>query len=117
MYNYLKLISFLIGGITIHQAFGFNWTDGYKYEALADKKLAQLRFHLGELKVIIIDEVSLLNCDMLYRIHMRLCEIFQTKAPFGGRIVLLVGDIMQVNHICLCLFNSIDSLPDFILHS
>ena len=87
-----------IGGITIHQAFGFNWTDGYKYEPLADKKLAELRFHLSELKLIIIDEVSLLNCDMLYRIHMRLCEIFQNKAPFGKKCVILVGDIMQVKY-------------------
>ena len=59
--------------------------------------MAELRFHLSELKVVIIDEVSLLNCDMLYRVHMRMSEIFQSKAPFGGRIVVLVGDIMQVN--------------------
>ena len=94
----MQLISSFKGGITIHQAFGFNWTDGYKYEPLANKKLAELRFHLSELKVVIIDEVSLLNCDMLYRVHMRMSEIFQSKAPFGGRIVLLVGDIMQVIH-------------------
>ena len=86
------------GGITIHQAFGFNWTDGYKYEPLGDKKLAELRFYLSELKLIIIDEVSLLNCDMLYRIHMRLCEIFQSKAPFGKKCVIVVGDIMQVKY-------------------
>ena len=51
---------------------------------------------LSELKIIIIDEVSLLSSDMLYRIHMRVCEIFQSKKPFGGKIVFLVGDLLQV---------------------
>ena len=87
---------YIIGGITIHQAFGFNWTDGYKYEPLSDKKLAELRFQLADLKFVIIDEVSLLQSDMLYRIHMRLGEIFQSKYPFGKKSVIAVGDIMQV---------------------
>ena len=73
------------GGVTVHQALGFNYTEGWNYEPLGDKKLAEFRFNLSELKLIIIDEVSLLNSDMLYRLHMRLCQVFQTKAPFGKR--------------------------------
>ena len=94
--NFFLIISDFSGGITIHQAFGFNWTDGYKYEPLSDKKLAELRFQLADLKFVIIDEVSLLQSDMLYRIHMRLGEIFQSKYPFGKKSVIAVGDIMQV---------------------
>ena len=33
---------------------------------------------------------------MLYRIHLRLCEIFQTTDPFGGKSIILVGDLMQL---------------------
>ena len=83
------------GGVTIHQAFGFKWGNNH-HDGLSDKKLAHLRFMLSELKIIIIDEVSLLSSDMLYRIHMRVCEIFQSKKPFGGKIVFLVGDLLQV---------------------
>ena len=33
---------------------------------------------------------------MLYLIHHRLCEIFISDDYFGGKLVLLVGDIMQL---------------------
>ena len=40
--------------------------------------------------------MSLLGSDMLYRIHVRLCEVFQTDALFGNRSVILVGDLLQL---------------------
>ena len=44
-----------------------------------------------------IDEMSMLGADILYRIHYRLSEdIFQSKEPFGGISVLLVGDLLQL---------------------
>ena len=86
----------IVNGVTIHQAFDFKWTNTQKYDPLSDKKLAQLRFYLSELKVIIIDEISLVGSDMVYRIHMRLCEIFHSKAPFANKCVLGVGDVCQL---------------------
>ena len=46
---------------------------------------------LSELKLIIIDEISLVGADMLYRIHMRLTKILETPVtvPFGGINVVL----------------------------
>ncbi len=65
---------------------------------MSDQKLAEFRKNFSELRLLIIDEMSLLGADMLYNIHVRLCEIKQTKktVPFGGIGVILVGDLMQL---------------------
>ena len=58
-----------------------------------------MRNNFSHLKVLIIDEVSLVGADLLYRIHLRLSDVFQTKpqsVPFGGINVLLVGDLLQL---------------------
>ena len=57
-----------------------------------------MKTDLSELKLIIIDEISLVGADMLYRIHMRLTKIFETPVtvPFGGINVVLVGDLLQL---------------------
>ena len=41
----------------------------------------------------------MVGADLLYRIHLRLSDVFQTKpqsVPFGGINVLLVGDLLQL---------------------
>ena len=45
---------------------------------------------------MIVDEMSLVSSDNLYNLHKRLQEIFASEDPFGGRSVLLVGDILQL---------------------
>ena len=86
----------LIGGTTIHSAFGFKIGNEVTY--LNDKRLAEMRYQFEYLKFIIIDEISLVSADMLYRIHMRLKEIFQTNVdiPFADINMLLVGDLLQL---------------------
>lgn len=51
---------------------------------------------LSELQLIVIDEMSLLKADMLYCIHMRLCEVFQSKDLFANKSIILVGDLLQL---------------------
>ena len=51
---------------------------------------------LNELQIIVIDEMSLLKADMLYCIHMRLCEVFQSKDLFANKSIILVGDLLQL---------------------
>ena len=85
----------LINGVTLHSAFNFNF--GPEYIALKDKQRAEFRDNLRHLKLLIIDEMSLLGADLLYKIHKRLSEeIFQNKELFGGISVLLVGDLLQI---------------------
>ena len=57
-----------------------------------------MRTNLKNLALIIIDEMSLVGSDMLYRIHMRLMDVFGTPVtvPFGGINVVLVGDLLQL---------------------
>ena len=89
----------LIGGTTLHSAFKlgkFGMVN--KYKSLTDKPLAELRTNLADLKVIIIDEISLVSSDMLYTIHMRLKEIFNTPLTdlFANLNVILVSDLLQI---------------------
>ena len=89
----------LLDGQTLCGAFGFRIGD--EQEDVKDggsKKLAQLRENLGELKLLIIDEVSLVNSDMLYKLNAKLKEIFHLRKtlPFGGIGIMLVGDLLQI---------------------
>ena len=88
-----------LDGQTLCGAFGFRIGD--EQEDVKDggsKKLAQLRENLEELKLLIIDEVSLVNSDMLYKLNAKLKEIFHLRKdlPFGGIGIMLVGDLLQI---------------------
>ena len=89
----IKLIS---DGITFHSAFGLKVGNSICY--LSDKKRAELRETLSELKLVIIDEISMVGADMLYRIHLRLCTLFNTDEvlPFANINMMLVGDLLQL---------------------
>ena len=55
-----------------------------------------MQVNLSELKLIIIDEMSMISSDMLYNIHHRLCDILGSKNIFAGRGMVLVGDLFQL---------------------
>ena len=87
----------IIGGITFHSALSFKI--GTSICHMNEKTRAKLRLHFSDLKLLIIDEVSMVGADMLYRIHLRLCEILQMdemRYPFGYINVVLVGDLLQL---------------------
>ena len=89
----------LLGGQTISGAFGFRYGDVAQGEgAYGTKKLAELRENLSELKLLIIDEMSLISSDMFYKLDAKLKEIFheKKKTPFGGVGIMLVGDLLQI---------------------
>ena len=67
------------------------WKIGNKICHMTDDKKAELRENLSELKLVIIDEMSLVGADMLYRIHLRLCTIFNTDEflPFAKVNILI----------------------------
>lgn len=82
------------GGTTVHTGLGgFKW--GEEYLPLNNKKLESLRNHFEELEAVIVDEMSMVGADMLYDIHRRLQEIQISDDFFGGKAILLVGDLMQ----------------------
>ena len=62
-----------IGGTTIHSGLGIK--PGVKLLGLSDKMKACLRNKLSGIKMVIIDEFSMVSSDLLFKINARLLEI------------------------------------------
>ena len=83
-----------IGGITFHSGLGFKF--GSHMLDLAPQKLDMAQKYLEIVEVIIVYEMSLVSSDNLYNLNKRLQEIFASEDIFGGKCVLLIGDILQL---------------------
>ena len=101
------------GGSTIHSFFNLPFAPfipqriqglGNQAEALSEIKLfARLRYRkdkiqlLRELELLIIDEISMVRCDVLDAIDSIL-RYYRGRPylPFGGVQVLLIGDVLQL---------------------
>ena len=82
-----------IGAVTIHSAFGFdNLKDGTKFFRLSFEKAEILK----NLEVLIIDEISMVRVDVLEQIDKILKFYNRTDKPFGGKQVIMFGDIFQL---------------------
>lgn len=59
---------------------------------------SSLRNRLSDLKVMIIDEISMVSSDLLFYVHLRLNEIFGLVncEPFAGVTAIAVGDFFQL---------------------
>ena len=88
-----------VDGATLHSIFDFKF--GNEHVGLSEKKLVNTRDMLSELKLVIIDEVSMVSADLLYKLHLRLCEIFpdNEEEPFAGIGIIFVGDLLQLKPI------------------
>ena len=84
-----------IGGTTIHSALGIR--PGAKLNGLSEKAKASLRNKLSEVKLIMLDEVSMVSSDLWTDFDARLAEIFKTIGlPFAGLSMVLIGDFLQL---------------------
>ena len=83
-----------IGGTTLHT--GLNFKFGSDMLELSSEKLDTTRKNLENVEIVIVDEFSMVSSDNLYNLNKRLQEIFMSIELFGGRSVVLVGDIMQL---------------------
>ena len=93
------LAAFNMGGVTIHRLLQLpleheGRTAGYW--KLGKEALKVMRNSLSQLRLLIIDEVSMVSSLNLAYIHLRLDEIFAKDEWFGGVNVLFVGDILQL---------------------
>ena len=81
--------------MTINSAFGIpiNLKD---YTPLSGKRLKKFINNFENLKYIIIDEISMVSCQLLFWIDARLKQIMQNKLSFGGISVLICGDWGQI---------------------
>ena len=84
-----------VRGLTLHSAFGFSF--GNEHFSLSDKKRDEKRTMLNNLKLVIIDEISMVKADQLFQLDMRLREVTQKPNKlFGGVAILAFGDILQL---------------------
>ena len=60
----------LIEGVTLHSAFSFSFEN--KHYSLSDKNRDAKRTALKNLKMVIIDEISMVKADMLYQLDLKL---------------------------------------------
>ena len=93
------LAAFNIDGVTVHRLFQLPIEHDSKtssYWPLPKETLKVMRNAFRHLKLIIIDEVSMLSSLCLAYVHLRLEEVFGSDQWFGAMNVLFVGDILQL---------------------
>ena len=67
-----------------------------KQTLIGSSKLNTLRCKLGKLKVLIIDEVSMIGNNFFQQIDRQLQIIMGSNKPFGDVSVITVGDLFQL---------------------
>lgn len=85
-----------IGGVTIHSAFSIPANQGFHFKPLDMQQLNTMRARFQSLKVVIIDEISMVGRSMFNFINLRLQEIMACTKPFGNVSILAVGDLYQL---------------------
>ena len=58
--------------------------------------LDKLKKKVEDVEVVIIDEMSMISSDFLFKINQRMKDLFDSKDDFGGRAVILAGDLLQL---------------------
>ena len=85
----------VVHGQTLHHSFSFNF--GNEYMSLSDKARDLKRALLQNLKVVIIDEISMVKSDLLYQLDLRLREVIERPSEvFGGIAIFCFGDLLQL---------------------
>lgn len=86
-----------LGGMTIHSFFGLGIMEKISDEYL--KQLFYRRFlhnRLRNLKVLIVDEVSMVSPELFLSMDRILREFKHSAKPFGGIQIILSGDFFQL---------------------
>jgi len=83
-------------GNTLHSAFKIPANRGFEYCALDSDRLNAIRAQLNRLKVIFIDEISMVGSGMFNFFNLRLQQIMASKEPFGGISLISVDDLFQL---------------------
>ena len=81
---------------TIHSLFSIPMEFGANYKPLKDKELTKQRNVWKNVRVIVIDEISMVPEILLGWTSMRLRQIMDVPLPYGGLISVLMGDFFQI---------------------
>ena len=88
--------AYLIKGNTLHSLFRIPANQGFGYKPLTSDTLNSLHQQFKDVKLIIIDEISMVGHQMLSFIDLRLQQIVCTTKSFGGLSIIAVGDLFQL---------------------
>ena len=92
--------AFNISSMTIHSTFLIP-VAMRQYRSLGADTLNTLRNKLNNVKVVIIDEISMVGANLFYQIHRRLeeikgCRSNASDSTFGDVTMIAVGDLYQL---------------------
>lgn len=91
-----ELAALQVGGENIHSFFGFEWR-AYLPEDKGIPPLPPTSIQLlEEIELIIIDEISMVRCDLMNAIDLSLRANLRSDLPFGGKQLLMIGDLYQL---------------------
>ena len=86
-----------ISGTTLHSAFKLPLTNsGNGFPKISDQQLHILRLKYAHLKVVVIDEISMVGINTFEDFNKMLQRIMGNNHIFGGVSILAVGDFMQL---------------------
>lgn len=86
-----------INGLTIHSCFHFKTAPWATAESLPDHQYKLQRFDfLRNIRMLVIDEISMVRADMLDLICAALMIARRDNRPFGGVKIVAVGDLYQL---------------------
>ena len=102
-----------INGVTIASAFHKKYNQ--LNQAMNSDELNTFRTKYRNLSVIIIDEISMVGNKMLNFIDSRLKELTGTNRPFGGKSIIAVGDLYQLQPVGdSWIFNDLSHGPQIL---
>ena len=93
------LAAFNVGGVTMHRLFQLPIEHSARaagYWALPKQSQKVMKTTLSNVRLFVIDEISMVSSLNLAYVHMRLEELFSENEWFGSRNMLFVGDLLQL---------------------
>ncbi|XP_059070801.1 uncharacterized protein LOC131860407 [Cryptomeria japonica] len=92
---YTGKAAFNVGGTTLHSTFHIPFNKS-NFVPLSTDTLDTMSKHFSQLRILLIDEISLVGSTFLRYIDKRLRDIMQTPTtPFGGLDTIFCGDLYQ----------------------
>ena len=93
------LAAFNVGGMTIHRLFHLPIEHEVRqagYWSLSKASQKVMKSTLRSLKLVIVDEVSMVSSHNLAYMHLRLEELFGGHDWFGSKSIVCFGDLLQL---------------------
>lgn len=87
------------GGETIHRFLQISPDSQEDNHSIVKMNMGK-RSAIRNLDVLVIDEVSMVRCDLMDKISERLRIIRHINLPFGGAQVVMIGDLYQLSPVC-----------------